>query len=254
MKVLIVISAIVFSVVFVFPYKGYAQETGAISVWTSEFPPYNYTDNNGTVVGLSTEVVQAVLHEMKITALPISMPWARAYKYTQLQENVLLHSITRTKAREKLFKWVGVIAPANYSLWALKARTDIVIRNLEDAKPYSIGTTNNDVVEQYLTAHEFQYLYRMSGQDAYSNNIKKLIKGRIDLWGVASIPGYYFLEQENQHDHVKQVFVLEDLTDEGMYMAFGPKTSDVVVEQFRNALEQIKEKGIYQKILKKYLK
>lgn len=229
-----------------------AQEAIKIRVLTSEFPPYNYTIENGSVTGLSTEIVQAVLQEIGVIALPESKPWARAYEEAKNNPNVLLHSITRTKERDVLFKWVGVIAPANYSLWALKSRTDITIRTIDDAKKYRIGTTNSDVVEQYLHGQRHPAIDSVSGQTAYEQNIERLLLGRIDLWGVSTLPGYHFLTKLNAQDKVVRAFPLDDIPSDGMYLAFGAKTTDSVVEKFQAALEAFKKKTQYQNLLKKY--
>lgn len=231
---------------------GHAQESFKVRVLTSEFPPYNYTLDNGKVTGLSTEIVQAVLQDLGIKALPESKPWARAYEEAKNTPNVLLHSITRTRERDTLFKWVGVIAPANYSLWALKSRTDIAIRTIEDAKKYRIGTTNSDVVEQYLQGQKHPVIDSVSGQTAYEQNIERLLLGRIDLWGVSTLPGYYFLTKMNAQDKVVRALPLDDIPGDGMYLAFGAKTPDAVVEKFQAALETFKKKTQYQNLLKKY--
>ncbi|QLG88764.1 transporter substrate-binding domain-containing protein [Chitinibacter bivalviorum] len=223
-----------------------------IRVLTSEFPPYNYDDGSGEVTGLSTDVVQAVLQELHLKAKPENQPWARIYQLTQDEPNILIHSITRSKEREHLFKWVGVIAPADCSLWALASRTDIHINSIADLKPYRIGTTNNDVVEQYLRRQQLPLIDSVSGQGAYEQNIQKLKAKRIDLWGVSTLPGMYFLMRQGMEGKVIKVFPLKDIPSDGMYMAFGNKTDDTVVEQFRAALENIKRKGIYQQLLNQY--
>lgn len=224
----------------------------AIRVLTSEFPPYNYDEGGGKISGLASEVVQAVLAELRLRATPESLPWARSYMLTQQEPNILLHSITRSKERENLFKWVGVIAPADYSLWALAERTDVRPSTLAELKNYRIGTTNNDVVEQYLRRLQLPNIDSVSGQGAYEHNIQKLLANRIDLWGVATLPGLYFLRRQGMEGRIVQVYPLKELPNDGMYMAFGNKTDDAVVEQFRVALDSIKRQGIYQKLLNKY--
>lgn len=229
-----------------------SSELPPIRVLTSEFPPYNYDEGDGKISGLATEVVQAVLAELRLRAVPESLPWARSYMLTQQEPNILLHSITRSKERETLFKWVGVIAPADYSLWALAERTDVRPNTLAELKNYRIGTTNNDVVEQYLRRQQIPNLDSVSGQGAYEHNIQKLLANRIDLWGVATLPGLYFLRRQGMEGRIVKVYALKELPNDGMYMAFGNKTDDAVVEQFRGALDSIKRQGIYQKLLSKY--
>jgi polar amino acid transport system substrate-binding protein len=223
-----------------------------IRVLTSEFPPYNYDDGSGQIKGLSTEMVQAVLKELQLQAKPESMPWARSYMLAQQEPNILLHSITRTKEREHLFKWVGVIAPAEYSLWALAIRSEVNPSSLADLSKYRIGTTHSDVVDQYLRSQNIPHIDSVSGQDAYELNIKKLQLARIDLWGVSTLPGMYFVMRQGMEGKVVRVFQLKEIPGDGMYMAFGAKTDDAVVAKFRTALDSIKKKGIYHKLLAKY--
>ncbi len=94
-------------------------EPETIRILTEEFPPYNYTET-GQITGFSTAVVHAVLAEIGMHGEFQSMPWARAYETAQNSEGVLIYSIGRNPQREKLFKWVGVIAPVRYYLYSLR--------------------------------------------------------------------------------------------------------------------------------------
>ena len=125
----------------------------SLKILTEEFPPYNFTEN-GKITGFSTEVVRAVLKEVKMDGEFQSMPWARAYATAQSADSVLIYSIGRTAQREKLFKWVGVIAPIHYYLYSLPQRK-LVFERLDQARPFQIATVNEDVGEQYLISQGF---------------------------------------------------------------------------------------------------
>ncbi len=105
---------------------------GPVRILTEEFPPYNYTDG-GKVTGLGTEVVEAVLQELGLQGQFQSMPWARAYETASNVPGVLIYSMVRTPEREKLFKWVGVIAPSDYYLFSLADKA-LSIPSLEKAQ------------------------------------------------------------------------------------------------------------------------
>lgn len=96
-----------------------------IRIVTEELPPYNMTQD-GQITGMSTEVVQAVLKEVGMSAPIQSMPWARAYDIALNSENTLIYSITRTRQRENLFKWVGDIAPVH---WGSKPKSTESLRS-----------------------------------------------------------------------------------------------------------------------------
>ena len=228
-----------------------AHET--MRVLTEEYPPFNFTDN-GKITGLATEVVQAVLKEINIEGQFQSVPWARAYDTAQASENVLIYSINRSKEREKLFKWVGQIHPTNFYLFALKDH-HIHLTRLEDAKRLQTGTVNQDIGQQYLAAQGFSVGHNLQSSATYELNYIKLKLGRIDLW-VMNEQGAYFIASKAGDDPavvLSKALRIADLSGDGNYMAFGPKTSDAMVERFRKGLETIKNNGIYDALQKKWL-
>lgn len=154
---------------------GSALAAEPVRVLTEEFPPYNYTDE-GRITGLGTEVVQAVLKELGLQGQFQSLPWSRAYETVINTPGVLLYSIVRTPEREKSFKWVGVIAPADYHLFALAGR-DIRLATLEDARRWQIGTVQQTVGEQYLLSQGFQKGQNLQSSVRNDLNFDKLQQG-----------------------------------------------------------------------------
>jgi len=230
-------------------------QSQTLGIVTEEFPPYNYTQN-GALKGLSTEVVQAVLDELDETAQTEVLPWARALKTAERNPNVLIYSIGRIPARELLFKWVGVIAPAEFYLFGLKQRPDIRIDALEDAKQYTIATVNQDVREQYLTSKGFVKGKQLRPTRRYAQGFEKMRLGRIDLWAMNELVAYWIVRQagHDPEEALSKTFHLAELSSEGYYMAFGNRTSDTLVKRFRTALEAIKRNGTYARIHARYLK
>lgn len=224
-----------------------------LRVVTEEFPPYNYTDK-GHVTGLATEVVEAVLKEIDVPATIQSMPWARAYDIARNSENVLIFSITRTAGREKMFKWIGPVAPADWSLFALRGR-EVPLKQLADAKAYRTATVNEDAGEQYLVANGFVIGGNLQSSNKYAFNYEKLRLGRVDLWVANGLVANHLVREAG--DDPTKVLVralpLPGLGDGGMYMAFGARTPDEMVERFRNGLAAIKKNGIFDALQKKWL-
>jgi polar amino acid transport system substrate-binding protein len=226
-----------------------------LRIVTEELPPYNMTVN-GQVTGLGTEVVQAVLKEAGLAGTPIqAMPWARAYDIALNQENVLIYSITRTPQREKLFKWVGVIAPTHTFLFALNGRVP-ALKSLDDARRYQIATVNGDAGEQYLTARGFAIGRNLQSSTRYELNYEKLKGGRVDLWISNELHAAHVVRQagDDPAATVQRVLALSDLSSEGgVDMAFSLKTPDEVVERARKALETLRRNGTYESLQKKWL-
>ena len=89
----------IFFLILLFCNSSYAQ---TLTVYTEEFPPFNFTENNN-IVGVSTEVVEAVMKTAGIEYKLESLPWARAFKYAKDQPNALIYSISRRAKRKNLF-------------------------------------------------------------------------------------------------------------------------------------------------------
>lgn len=230
-----------------------AQAQEPLRIITEEYPPYNYTDQ-GKITGLSTEVVEAVLKELKLQGSIQSLPWARGYDTARNASGVLIYSIGRTREREALFKWVGVIAPTDYYLYALPGRP-LKIDSLDMAKQYQIATVNQDVGEQFLVAHGFVKGQNLQSSVKYELNYQKLKLGRVDLWIMSELTANHLARSagDDPAKTLAKVYRIPDLSSEGYYMAFGAQTPDATVAQFRKALETIKKNGTFDALKKKWL-
>lgn len=228
---------------------------GTIRIITEEFPPYNYTDPaTGRITGFSTEVVEAVLAEIGMKGEIQSLPWARAYELVQASEGVLIYSIGRTKERDELFKWVGVIAPTHYYLFSLPER-NLTVETLDEARAYQIATVNMDVGEQYLVSHGFAKGVNLQSSVKYELNYEKLRAGRVDLWIISELVAVHLARQagDDPERTLARSLRIRDLGDDGYYMAFGKKTPDELVERFRAGLEAIRLNGTYDSLKRKWM-
>jgi polar amino acid transport system substrate-binding protein len=225
-----------------------------LRIVTEELPPYNMTED-GRLTGMSTEVVQAVLKAIDMQADIQSMPWARAYDIALNNENVLIYSITRTAEREKLFKWVGVVAPMHWYLYA-KPDSGIRLTSLEDARQFQIATLKQDAGEQYLLANGFKLGQNLQSNNKYIYNYEKFKLGRVDLWISIEANALYLARQagDKPDEVMMQVLSLPGLgANGGLNMAFSRQTPDALVERFRQGLASIQRDGSYARIAKKWL-
>jgi len=230
-----------------------AARAETLKVLTEEFPPYNYTEN-GRITGFSTAVVQAVLKEAQLQGDFQSLPWARAYETAQTSDSVLIYSIARNPQREKLFKWVGVIAPTQYYLFSLPQRK-LRFDRLEQAKAYQTATVNEDAGEQFLITKGFVKGQNLQSSVKYELNYEKLKRGRVDLWIMPELVAVYLARQagDTPTQTLARSYAVTELGNDGYYMAFGAGTPDALVERLAKALATIKGNGTYDALKKKWL-
>ncbi len=229
-----------------------AQTGDDIQFMTEIYPPLNF-EENGHLKGIGVDLMAAMLKKLHSTQTREDirlLPWARAYKYVQTRENTCLFSMVRTQEREKLFKWVGPIAPSKIVLTA-PAYKDITIQSFHDLKKYRIGTVIDDVGELLLVERGINKGELIAVSDPVLC-ARQLEKGRIDMWAYGDLVARWILKEQGfPPEEYETVYVLNESE---LYFAFSKDTPDEVTQQFQNALDALKDDGTYQKILDTYLK
>lgn len=206
----------------------------SFDIMTENYPPFNYQDKDGNIIGITTEIVKEI---QKNTGddYPIKiMPWARAYKSIINKPNKVLFSMTRTPQREYLFKWVGPIANNTFVFYA-RSNSKIKINSLDEAKDdkYKIGTYLDGANEQYLKSQDFYNIYSVPDDLL---NLKKLIKGRIDLWAAGETQGLYKAKQlKINPDEIKKIYKIKETQ---LYIAFSRTTPNSLITLWQNELEK----------------
>jgi polar amino acid transport system substrate-binding protein len=217
-----------------------------LNILTEEMPPFNYSDENREAAGFSTEIVLELLKRTGSKAAGGKirvLPWARAYRIILKEKNAMLYSMTRTRERERQFKWVGPIAPRTIWFWKLKERKDIKIVSLEDAKKYRIGAVREFASAKYLTTLGF----RLDLCNSEEANFKKLTSGRIDLLTALELAAAYQMKKLNKSfNQLDRLIKLDDRYR--YYLALNIDTPDEIVNSLQRALEEMKSDGTYEKI------
>jgi len=212
---------------------------------TEIYPPYNFADSKGKPTGISVDIVREIIKKTGDVDNIKILPWARSYKYIQTKKNHVLFVMTRTPQREPLFKWVGPVAHNKWVFYAKKG-SNIKLNTLDEAKKYRIGTYKDDACELFLKSKGF----RVHSVPYDELNVKKLVRGRIDLWIVGEYQGYIKAKKLGLENKIKKVF---DIKDTLLYIAFSKDVPDSIIDKWQKELNKLKKNGMYQKILDKYL-
>lgn len=203
---------------------------------------------DGKMAGPATEVVELSLKRAGLVDYQINLyPWARSYDMALKEPNVLIYLIARTPAREPQFKWVGEIMKMQYHLYKLKDR-NVVVKNLEDARNFTIGVIRDDVRHQYLKEKGFTRLV-VSAQSV--DNFRKLLNGQVDIAPLPDDDAASMCKETNfSCENLQKIFTLDEMST-GLYMAYSSSTPDAVVQRTKDAFEKIRAAGVVKGIMER---
>jgi polar amino acid transport system substrate-binding protein len=220
---------------------------GEFSIYTENYAPFNFTEG-GKVTGLSSEVMFELLNRVGHPNNIKVQLWSEAYEKVSNSKGCILYSMTRTKEREGLFKWVGPLATDQWVFYAKKG-SGIKISNLDDARKVAkIGTCKDTATEQFLKTEGFTNIVSAADDN---ENAAKLMSGDIDLWIVGDLQGVYKAKTSNIDP--SNFEVVQKIQDAELYIAFSKETPDSEILKWQKALDALKEEGIYKKIVAKYM-
>ncbi len=224
-----------------------------LRVVSEHFPPLQIWDKEQkTLTGMAVDVIEKLLALTDNNTEIEILPWARAYELALTRPNTLIFTIIRTKEREPHFKWLGSITPIGYNyIWTLKSRSDIKIDNWQDAKNYYAVAQRNGAQSIKLASQGFKEQENLYLITSYGQGILMVLSGRADFFLGSDFLAGLFLRHLKLN---KQLFTksMPHSYDESLNIAFSKQTPDAVVNEFRKALEQIRQDGTLQKIVDKW--
>jgi polar amino acid transport system substrate-binding protein len=212
----------------------------------SESTPFTYMQD-GKPAGRAMELVEQSLQKAGLADYHVSIyPWARSYDLALKEPNVLIFLIARTPAREPLFKWAGEFLRIQYHFYKLRDRPDIVIRNLDDARAYTVGVVRDDVRHQYLQARGFTKLV-VSGQNL--DNFRKLMNRQVQIVPMPDTDVSQMCEQAPfDCSHLERLYTLDEITS-SLQMAYSRSTPDAVVDRTRAAFQKLATEGVVKRVM-----
>ena len=224
--------------IFAILMSSHSYADNSIKIMTEEFAPYQfYEGSDKAITGISIEIVQAIQKRIGSGDAIKVLPWNRALKLIAKNKNSALFSTARTPAREDKYKWVGPLSKLEMVFFK-KTGSSVNFSSMEEAKKIAkIGVTKNVATTEILTNMGFTNLDIMqSGSD--DKNLKRLIKGRIDVWPTAYYSGIYNSKRMGILDKVEAIPNVTIMSGY-LYIAFNKETDNQIIHQWQLALDQL---------------
>ncbi|KAB8032081.1 substrate-binding periplasmic protein [Fluviispira multicolorata] len=234
-----IFSLIVSINIFLLNSNSYSYNINDITIYTEEDIPY-VTVNEAKLIegGLATEKVFKLLEKLHLPKDKIEIvPWARAYSEAINKENILVFPIVKTEERLKKLNFIIRLVDSYTYLYKLKARKNITIKKMNEAKKHSICVVRDDFRHEYLKKEGFNNLEVSSDS---LRNVKKFMEERCDLIISSEIGIKNKLKSlKYNFELLEEIFQLKNL-DSSLYLAINKSTNHKIIDRIKNAAKQIK--------------
>ncbi|MFZ6754947.1 substrate-binding periplasmic protein [Undibacterium sp. Dicai25W] len=216
----------------------------SIKLVIQEFAPFTYTDpKTGEIKGFLVDKVIEIMKRAGETPSVTSTSLARGLNATMNEENTCLFGFRRTPERESFYKWVGPLTTDNWVLYTRKDDTR-VLKHVEDAKPYAIGSYRNAATGIQLTEQGYHIVF--AGED--EENPRLLINKRIDYWIVSELHGMYIAAQQGFAKDIVPAIKYKNIE---LNMLCNVHMDKQRIELFNKINKNIDNDGTMDKILRK---
>jgi polar amino acid transport system substrate-binding protein len=227
-----------------------ALQADTIRVVTEYRNYYQLQNDDGTLGGYATEVVQALFALTGDTAQFEVNPWARSFHEALHNDNVLIYSMAYNPPRAALFDCVAELEQEELFFWALKENISLPVLTLNDLRRYSIAVSKSSNPDQYLTT---QGMYKLLHTATPEQSIGMLFKQRADIvisaersiQRRAAALGY-------DSRRLKKVFQTTDL-NHTLCAAFNYNSDLTLRRRYRAAFETLVQNGTLAEIKQRWV-
>jgi polar amino acid transport system substrate-binding protein len=219
------------------PIKSHGLELNidpaSVEFYAEDYPPANFYENQ-ELKGLSVDTLRLMWQALDIKPKKIAIvPWARGYKNVLNQPNSALFTMSRTPARERLFKWVGPLFSSVHILVAKKSR-HFQFDHVSQVVEYRVATVRGDISQILLQQIGFPEV-NMAKLPDLRTAFLMMQSDRVEMM-IVSVHGFKHLLEQMGVDEggYEQVLFLNKSSN---YIAFNKSTSDTVVAAYQSALD-----------------
>jgi polar amino acid transport system substrate-binding protein len=219
--------------------------------------PYQSVDQTGKVTGLDIDLVTAIFESAGCSVDFQKRPWKRTLLEVKMGRLDIAPGASFSKEREEFAYFSDAYRNEVMSFFVLKENlSKYNFSTLEEI----IGTDLSiGVVRGYHYGEQFETVRKdkrnkvnIQESGADETNLKKLLKGRVDMAVIDTYTGFFLLKQLGIDKKIVKHSVLVN-SNEIHVMVSKISPTKGVVKKFNAGLAAIKASGQYQKIVDRYL-
>lgn len=218
-----------------------------LTIFTEDWPPITF-QRNGVADGMAVAVVREIQARIRDGSEIEVVPWVRGYRELESTPNVMLFTVGRNEAREKLMTMVGPVAISQTVLLCRKGEAAALLALGPALYSRAVGAYRGSIFADTAAAAGFGEVDLAPTSQV---SAQKLLAGRYDLWVEGGfVVGSVLKDIHQPADAVEVVKVLESLE---LYLAFSRGTSAKTIRRWYEALAAMKKDGSFRRIYNKWL-
>jgi ABC-type amino acid transport substrate-binding protein/nitrogen-specific signal transduction histidine kinase len=211
----------------------------------SNYPPYEFLDENGQPAGYNVDLTRAIAKQMGIAVEIRLGPWGEIRKGLENKSIDIIQGMFYSAERDILYSFSPAHSVVNHAI-VVKSGT-VPPQSLSDLSGKSIVVMAGDIMHDAAVKHGYagQLILVASQEEA----LRLLAKGNYDCALVAKIPAHYWI---NKH-RWKNLRVADSSILSPEYCYASPHNKDGILPLFSEGLANIKSSGQYRDIYSRWL-
>ena len=230
----------------------YAEKL-SLRIYTHSSKDSVVENQHGEMIGIpgagrravDVEMIRWILADLGIPNNIKRLPFKRALRKVQTEDNVLLFNVLKTNARSKTMQWVGPLRTYRSYFYEASARpTDIA--SIEDAKKVlAICVLSGNIHHTKLVSLGFDNIIQAA---SYAQCRELLERGRVDLMPSGEHPVF----MKSAENSVKFQNTGVQISERDGYLGVSLNVPSEIIEKLQTSLDKLKSSPDYQDIIEKY--
>ena len=223
------------------------KKDGELVIATSpDFPPFEYIDDRGAVVGIEIEILEKIALELgvglKIQNVEFDsiIPGLMSNKFDL---GVSGFSITEERKNNVLFA-----KPYTLAGQAIVVLEGSPITKREDLKGKKISAQSGTTADVYLQENGYDI-------SAFSSNTEAqlaLVSSKVDAWVIDNEVASSMVKKYNEQSSKTKLVVLDELLTYEEYAFIANKQNTQLINDINKILDKLKEDGTIERLFLKY--
>lgn len=210
---------------------------------TGAYPPFNFINENGDLVGFDIDIANAIAQKMGVKAKPITTAWDGIISgLTGNRFDMIIGSMAVTPERQKKISFTD---PYYIDGAQFFAKTGSKLKDIAELKDGRVGVVTGTTFHTYLS--KMKNVKEILQFESDVDNIKSVEIGRAEGLVTGKLVGLY---SANRYDVAIEP-IGDPLYIETIAIAIRQEDKDLLIA-VNKALKEIKEDGTYEKISKKW--